>query len=577
MKKAGLLLFILMFSSCVNKDFDLSNGIVADATLFENVSLPIGDVDKITLEKLLFAEEGSDAGIEADADGDLYIDFAGGSTVAEINVAEFVLGTLDLADHNISFVIPDQLAGLPSDFIDMTIKYSDVVKGGLEFGMELSIDSPLPAGIKNVAEVYMDADLDCTFKVSGGKMYVSKGFEFVFPDFIKISAKNAASEYELIDGHIVRFVEDAVLSAASPLSLSLCFDSISISENNIVKTDTGERKIILSDSVDIKGDFYINTKDYSVVPSALDITIDVAFDDMKVTKALAEIELDAELPEEDIEISGIPELLKGKGVCIDLYNPVINLVIENGSPFDFAVDADITAYMSVTSYDVHIGSNGVDNDLRVYIPSSSTRDYRFSRRALDPTPGVNNVVIPEIADLIKEIPDRLSIHDFNISVENGLTMVETGKSYRTKVSYGLNSPLAFDKDLKLAVEQDVEMNLELEPKLPSVKVGMNIINSVPVDFDIKAVCLDVNGNTVTNTTVTIDKSISAGTVSEPVATPVTLSIENTNGRLQINALRLTMTATSGGKYQGVCLNKNQGLEIKDIVLTLPDGIGVEIK
>ena len=117
---------LFMFSSCINKEYDLNNGIVADATLFENIAAPIGNVEKITLDKLLFSEDGSDSGISYNDSGDLYIDFAGGNTSVTVGVDEISIDGIDLEGQDIMFNIPDQVAGLPANLVDMTIKYSDV-------------------------------------------------------------------------------------------------------------------------------------------------------------------------------------------------------------------------------------------------------------------------------------------------------------------------------------------------------------------------------------------------------------------------------------------------------------------
>lgn len=506
------------------------------------------------------------------------MEFAGGQVSTEISVQEFNLGSLDLDDQHISFVIPEQLAGLPANMLDLTIKYSDVVKEGLAFSMDLAIDTPLPEGIRNVSEVYLDSELECTFSVSDGTMYVSEGFEFSFPEFINLSAKGTSADYEVVDNHVVRFVKDAVLSSTSPLSLDLSFNRIDIAEKNLFSAADGSKKVHLTDAVDVKGDFYIKTKDFTVLPDDIDIAIKVAFEDMDVTKAMAEIDLGAELSGEDVAIDELPEILKGDGICIDLYNPVIGLAITNHSPFDFSIDADITSYTATGAHDVHLGSHGINNDRYVIVPSSSTKDYHFSRRPLATVPqGVSNVVVPAIGELIKELPDRISIHDLEVSVENGLTMVETGSSYDASVAYDLSAPLAFGEDLYLSVKQDVELNLEMGVKISTAKVSLDITNSIPVDFDIDAVCLDAYGNEVTATRVSIDKTIAAGSVDKPTVTPVVLSIDNSLDKLEIRSLRLTMNATSvNPEFQGVCLNRNQGLEIKNIVLALPGGIGVEI-
>ena len=77
--------------------------------------------------------------------------------------------------------------------------------------------------------------------------------------------------------------------------------------------------------------------------------------------------------------------------------------------------------------------------------------------------------------------------------------------------------------------------------------------------------------------MTLDKEIKAGSQNSPVTTSLKLEIKNKTGKLQIEALRLTMQANApDAAYVGIPLNEKQGFEIKDLVLTLPDGIGLEL-
>ena len=143
----------------------------------------------------------------------------------------------------------------------------------------------------------------------------------------------------------------------------------------------------------------------------------------------------------------------------------------------------------------------------------------------------------------------------------------------------MSSQLAFGEDLYLSLVQDIkDLNLSLEADIRSAKISMDIVNSIPVDFAIEAVCLDAAGNKINSTKVSIDKTIAAGSHTSPTSTPVVLAIENNAAQFNVASLRLSLTATSSNPaFYGVCLNRNQGLEINNIVLTLPDGIGVELK
>ena len=572
--------FIFLFSSCVNEDYDLNKGIVAEGTLFENISAPIGNVEKITIENLLFSGEGSSSVIKTDADGNLYMDFAGGNASATVEVPSFSLGRIELDDQVIAFDIPAEFRQLVnSGFIntDWTLKYSSLVgnQKGLDLQTPIEISSTLPDGIKKISEVYLDADLSCDFSVNAGVMHISEGFSISFPSFIHISKKGNSTDYEVIDSHVVKFVKDAVLSAGSPLSLKLSFDRISVADSNL-----SNGKISFDDAINIEGDFYVDSKDLSYIPENIKIIMGVAFDEIKVTEAIASLNYTASFPSEDITIGELPELLSGKGVCMDLYNPVLSLELENGAPFGFSLDAEITAFNASGSHNLHIGSKGQTNSDYIYIPAESSKEYMFSRRKLESVPqGAANIVIPAMGELIKEVPERLRIHDLNVNLDDKMTKVKIGSRFNVGVDYGMSSQLAFGEDLYLSLVQDIkDLNLSLEADIRSAKISMDIVNSIPVDFAIEAVCLDAAGNKINSTKVSIDKTIAAGSHTSPTSTPVVLAIENNAAQFNVASLRLSLTATSSNPaFYGVCLNRNQGLEINNLVLTLPDGIGVELK
>lgn len=561
-----------LFSSCVDKDYDLNNGITSEATLMENLAAPIGNIEKITLDKLLFSEPGSDNGISYNEDGDIYMELAGDDSRMTVGVQYFGLGGLYLDGQNIEFDIPDQIEGLPSQYVDMTLKYSDVAGEALSLAMDLELETELPDGIRSVSEVYLDSSLECTFNVWNGIMYVSKGFEFVFPDFLSISLKSSSNSYEVV-GNKVRFLRDAVLSEDSPIELSLSLDCLRVSEEDVYTDRYGRRMIRLDGSIDINGDFYIKTKDYQYIPDDLSLNINVSCAEMYVTEVLASLDFEYEIDGANLYIDRLPEIFQGDDVCVDLYNPMISLAVYNGSPFGLSLDADISAYTDTKVNELHLGSYGIENDSYIYIPESSSKEYIISRRAMTSVPQESvNVVVPELADLIKEIPRSISIDNVNVKASNGLTMIETGRDYEVAMEYSFSSPLSFGEDLHVAFTQDLDLNFSLGVDIKSAELEMEIVSTIPVDFEIAAECPYDEGMKVS-----VDKAIASGSLDSPVTTPVVLRIENEDGDFNVSSLRLTLTAGSvNPEFHGVCLNRNQGLEINDIVLRLPDGIGVKL-
>ena len=72
--------------------------------------------------------------------------------------------------------------------------------------------------------------------------------------------------------------------------------------------------------------------------------------------------------------------------------------------------------------------------------------------------------------------------------------------------------------------------------------------------------------------ITVSKAVAAGTHTSPVTTEVTLMIKSKSGTIAFDGLQLSMKANGSSALTGVALNENQGFDIKDLIITLPEGI-----
>lgn len=569
---------VLLFfvSSCVNPDYDLSKEIVTDATLFENISVPVGNLKKITIGEILFSSDASIDALKEDENGDYSLEFVSDELEMEISVPSFELENIQMETLTVENFSTGPFAGMDPSIVDVTINYSDVTGAPLSHDMQIEVDTELPYELEDIKEINLDASLTFYFNVNAGAIYVKEGFRIQFPEYLHLSKNDDSDDYQVNDdGHSIVFVKDTKVGSDSPLALTMSFNKLEVPSGFIV--DQGAdlpKKLVVDDVVNIEGDFYLKTKDFTYIPENIDIIMYVGIEDLAVRSALLKLNPEIQLPEDDIMLDEIPDILKGENICADLYNPIVGLSLNNNTPFAFQISAAISAFKN-------------DDELKIAIPGASygmfdlkadsVTEFTISRREVEGAS--NNIVIPEIGDLIKNIPDRFRVHEVDIQPAADFIEINAGTTYHVSLGYNVYAPLAFGKDLSLSFTQDVE-NLGLDYEnvgISSLTLDMVLVNSIPLTFGISAVCLDEEGNEIRQTRINMSDSIKAGSPDSPTELPITITVENDLNDLKVDGLRLQMTAESNAEYEGICLNNNQGFEINDIVLSLPDGVKVSLE
>ena len=98
-----------------------------------------------------------------------------------------------------------------------------------------------------------------------------------------------------------------------------------------------------------------------------------------------------------------------------------------------------------------------------------------------------------------------------------------------------------------------------------------------MDFSIAAKAIDADGNVIEGIGMSLDDNINAGTLDTPVQSDITISMTSRRETIDFNGLRLDIKAVCPSEdMYGVALNKNSSLEIKDMILTCPEGVTVNM-
>lgn len=554
---------LTIFTSCVNEEYDLDKEIDMEMTLLKNVSLPVGNIEKFTLAEILEIETSENStGIIIDENGDYMLNFSGEKIESQIEIPSMNMadgGTIE--SEPIEVVFPtvdfDIIGGV---IVEKEIVYSEATGSPLETELMLDFNTTFPKEVVDIKEVTVDSHMTVNIGTSEGRIYIKPGFTIEFPDNIYLSSSDNTVGYKIEDAHKVVFTE----AVSTDVSLNLHLDKITIPAG-MVK----DSSLKMNEEVRVSGDFYLNTLDFSGIPSDLRVFVNASISDLNVKSATVKLGLSTEIPGVEVQISDMPEFLAGDKVNLDLYNPMIGFRVVNNSPLLLNFSADMTAYNGKTDPVMSLGE-----DPEISIDGLSTSEYLISRRAVQTSAQVKNLVMPEIADFISIIPEKLSVDNIQIDTPEDFITVESGKSYSAEFEYWLDTPLSFGNALNFEYTIDInDLGLDFDGNVKSAALAFEMVNSIPLNLTLDAVAIDSEGNVINGMTLGLDKQIVSGTHKEPVTTPVSLQLNNSNDRFTLDGLRLTVKAAGPAESQvGTALNSNQGLEIRNLSLSVPDGI-----
>ena len=193
----------------------------------------------------------------------------------------------------------------------------------------------------------------------------------------------------------------------------------------------------------------------------------------------------------------------------------------------------------------------------------------------------NDVIYKQISDistLLSPIPDMLEIKDMTVHMDpDQSALLVAGSEYGLSGQAVVDSPLSFTADSRMDLEipiDDAKMELDVVG-LKKAVLNMEVTNTIPLSFSAEVSALSADGSTISSVSAKTDRAIAAGTAAAPVKTPLAVTL-TTDGDLRFQGLRLKLSAASDPQVAGTHLNKAQGLECRNLVLSLPDGVQVKL-
>lgn len=263
---------------------------------------------------------------------------------------------------------------------------------------------------------------------------------------------------------------------------------------------------------------------------------------------------DPEIKLEDlgsVDINDVPDFLTDKDVTIDLYNPVIDLVVTSD------IDVAGVVYSTLTAEDEH-----GNNIAKVVIPKMTTKPNTKThicickrQDGVDKSKYDEVIEVPNLSDIVKRIPKRIRyVAEAHADATREGTLV-LGKEYTIYADYSMSAPLAFDEGAQIVYTDSIDgWNSDIDQFSFAdgayIELTTDIDNKVPAYLEVSAYAIDVDGKEIAQNRIKVDVSnnVKASADGETaVTTPVRIQLsEGEKGALKtVDGLVFRIAAASG--------------------------------
>lgn len=617
----------LCLTSCVNEAYDLSKGIDTSIDINADISVPFGSTQKILIGDLLEIDSGNSMITVAD-NGDYVISMDGSMDPQTIAMPEIDIDGINIgnAENDGGFMVmmevpvDDLKNDLPVGDIYVPDDYTfDDISVNGETSTDISISQKVDY-VTAIESIDMDADLTLSLALArsggngtGGSITISEGFVLDFPDYIVVGTPSD-SRFKLDpDGNSIKTVSEVTLEMNKPLTVSLDITAIDFTEMHDGQGFV-DGYIVIDDEIVMSG-LKVSARAISFgstvddLPTELSLDIDLGIDVAAVRSARLMIDPEVTVEDQTIEVTGErPEFLEGADVNIDLYNPVITLTVRNDSPLSAALSATITANTEGKDpVSVMLGSLDPDAEDAIVLSPGVTPVY-ISRKPYDPgdiIPGTNGyipVVKDGIGNLVSALPDEIVISDIKVqTVQEMMDMeLDGSREYTFAMDYSIYSPMAFGEDLLIEYPYDIKGlndtfnssseetgsgNDGVEIRFTEATVSLTFVNEIPFRLGVTALPIDTDGNVIesgieislTDPATGADVSVAPGSINNPGSTSALITVHADMETVRkLDGFRLDLKGSCDSGFAGQAINKDQGIQLKDISVSIVGGISTEL-
>ena len=582
------------FNSCVNEDYDLTKDIDKTICIDGEISAPIGNSETIFVTDLLNLDGDESDVLFLDINDNYVLTFMGNRTEASFTVPSFRFsgdivtngGHLGLIKR--SDIMEELAPGLSGT--GLPVPKGLTVKRTFDASTTpLEIDEDIPEEVTDVKDIHGNAVAKVTFLANAGKATLS-GLTVDFPDYLifaGISKGQIDCDFDK-ESNTLRFGQVEVGRVMSEVSLD-------ITGIDLTKIPAGQgfirdrHKVLLNDNITLTGfEVSLLTDDlgntFGDIPEEVHIDTGIKLNSLDIKDVTVKVDPKVAITPQAFNVGKLPDFVNGDGAVLDLYDPQIMLFLGNDSPLTMSLNADLESYKGASRNTVHIGDNGGATD-KITVKSGMTSRIYLSRTGESAPSGYQNVKVSNLSDIVKNVPERISIANIDVKADDEFVTVQTDKSYNFYCSYSIIAPLAFGKDMRIDYCSDYDgwneiFNSEdVDYEINSAVVTFDCVNTIPFGIEMTAAAIDKEDNVIPEITVTIEGNVSSGSVDKPSKTPMTLNLKTSSGddMRRLDGIRMNNRISGADNdLSGVCLNKRQSIKLENMKIKIKGAINTEL-
>ena len=569
-------------TSCLNEDYDLTKDIDTNISIDGDISAPLGNSEFILVDD--FLNLGNDAAdvLKTDASGNYYVSVTGRGSSSDVELPFLSFSDELVTDGGYIARIRKSELPLPSSGMVPATPYT---KHFNVSSTPMTVNEDVPHEIRAVKDAEVSGVVNISLTVTTGKATLSD-LIIDFPEYLEFAdVKDAGLNFNP-DGNILTIKSPQISTMAKNYYLNVVgidFDKIPSGQGFL----PSQHKIVLNDEIKLSA-FDVNAvlsdlgTTVEAIPNEIVADIDISISSLIVKTALVKVDPDIVIDPFISNMGELPDFLSGDDVVLDLYNPVLKLNIDNRTPLKLNLNADIMSYKGADHRTAHVG-NANGGEAIALTPSGMNRLY-ISRTGEGVPAGFSPVVVPDFSSLISIVPDRIGVENIDVEAADEFVTLTSGGRYNVVYDFELAAALAFGKDVRIVYSTDFTgWNETFNPndesfalEIRDADVKFDFVNMIPMTISLDAAAIDVDGNVIPGIKVTLNGDIPAGSVEKPSTSALTLNLEGSAEQMRkLDGLRLNLTGSDPGTMSGVCLNKNQGVQFKNMKIRLQAKMDIE--